>query len=247
MRGHDDGEFGAAYWEDRYRNGGGASRRDPSPSLLAEAADLPAGQALDAGCGWGADALWLAGRGWHVTAVDVSPAAVDQARRSARAADPDAAARITWTPADLTAWDPSPGQFDLVTSHYVHVPGPPEALFARLASWVVPGGTLLVVGHGYAPGCHGHGGHHGHGHDERQGHGRHEDRPDSPAEGARVRLTQVTAGLPAAEWDIVVAEPRTHTISRPGGGPPAVLDDIVVRARRTAPQRPRPAGRLGVG
>lgn len=242
-----DGAFSAAYWADRYRDGGGASRREPSPSLLAEAADLPAGRALDAGCGWGADALWLAARGWQVTAVDVSPAAVDRARQSAQAADPDAAARITWTPADLTAWDPGPGRFDLVTSHYVHVPGPPEALFARLASWVAPGGTLLVVGHGHTPGGHGHGGQHGHGHDERHGHGGHDDQPGSPAGGALVSTAQVTAGLPAAEWDVLVAEPRTHSLARPGGGPPAVLDDVVVRARRTAPQPSRPSGRPGAG
>ena len=66
-----------------------------------------------------------------------------------RLPDPAAAARITWTAADLTGWEPT-SRFDLVTSHYVHVPGPPEALFARLASWVAPGGTLLVVGHGHA-------------------------------------------------------------------------------------------------
>lgn len=169
--------------------------------------------------------MWLAARGWTVTAVDVSPAAVDQARRHAEAADPQASARVTWLPADLTTWDPDEG-FDLVTSHYVHVPGPQEALFARLASWVVPGGTLLVVGHGYTPGQH------GHGHDGPHG-GNHGEDPDSPPDSARVRLAQITAALPETEWEIVAAEPRTHTISRPGGGPPALLDDILVRAQRT--------------
>lgn len=90
MSAHDGGEFGPGYWEDRYRSGSGASRRDPSPSLLAEAGDLPPGIALDAGCGWGADSMWLASRGWTVTALDVSPAAVDQARQAAEATDPKA-------------------------------------------------------------------------------------------------------------------------------------------------------------
>ena len=230
MRSHDDSEFGAAYWEDRYRHGGGASRRDPSPSLLAEASDLPPGHALDAGCGWGADALWLASRGWQVTAVDVSPAAIDQARQTAEATDSDAAARVTWTPADLTTWEPA-DRFDLVTSHYVHVPGPPEALFARLASWVAPGGTLLVVGHGHTPGQHG--GHHGpHGHHQAAG------QPDSPVASAQIRLAQITAGLSTDDWQIIAAEPRTHTISRPDGAPPAVLTDVVVRAQRAHPNHP---------
>jgi SAM-dependent methyltransferase len=218
------GEFGAAYWEDRYRKGG-ASRREPSPSLLAEAAGLPPGTALDAGCGWGADAMWLAARGWTVTAVDVSPAAVNQARQYAEDADPHAAARVTFLPADLTTWHPD-DRYDLVTSHYVHVPGPQEALFARLASWVVPGGTLLIVGHGYTPGRHGHGHH-----DARHGVGEGEQ-PGSPPDSARVRIAQITSALTQPEWEIVAAEPRTHSISRPGGGPPAVLDDVLVRARR---------------
>lgn len=225
MTAHGDGDFGAAYWEDRYRNGGGASRREPSPSLLAEAADLAPGTALDAGCGWGADAMWLAARGWRVTAADISPAALDQARRAAEAGDPDAAARVTWLPADLTSWDPG-GRFDLVASHYVHVPGPPEALFARLASWVAPGGTLLVVGHGYTPGQH------GHGHGGQHGAPAHGEQPDAPADNARLRLAQITSALPEAEWQVAVAEPRTHALNRPGGGPPVVLHDIVVKAQR---------------
>lgn len=226
MSARDHGEFDAGYWENRYRSGEGTSRRDPSPSLLAEATDLAPGTALDAGCGWGADALWLAARGWHVTAVDVSPAAVDQARQHAEAANPQAAARVAWLTADLTTWDPD-NRFDLVTSHYVHVPGPPEALFARLASWVTPGGTLLVVGHGYTPCQHGHGRRHVQGE-----HSEHGEQPGPPPDTARVRLTQITSTLPEAEWEIVVAEPRTHTISRPGGGPPAVLDDVIVKAQR---------------
>lgn len=219
MSGDHEGEFDATYWENRYRNGGGASRRDPSPSLLAETADLAAGAALDAGCGWGADAMWLAARGWSVTAVDVSPAAVGQAQQAAEVANPEAASRVTWLPADLTTWTPG-DRFDLVSSHYVHVPGPQEVLFARLASWVAPGGTLLVVGHGYTPGQHGHGSH-------------LEHEPESPADTARVRLAQITSALPEAEWQIVVAEPRTHTISRPNGGARATLHDVVVRARRS--------------
>lgn len=227
MSAHDAREFGPGYWEDRYRSGGGASRRDPSPSLLAEAGDLRPGTALDAGCGWGADSMWLASRSWTVTALDVSRTAVDQARQAAEATDPTAAARITWLPADLTTWRPE-RQFDLVTSHYVHVPGPPEALFGRLASWVAPGGTLLVVGHGHTPGQHGQ----GHVHDEQGEHSEHAEQPESPPDTARVRLAHITSALAEAEWEIVVAEPRPHNISRPGGGPPAVLNDVTVKAQR---------------
>lgn len=204
-------QFGAAYWEDRYRSGEGASRHDPSPSLLTETGGLPPGRALDAGCGVGADALWLAAHGWRVTAVDVSPTAVQAGRRVAEAAGAAFAERIEWIDGDLTRWEPDPGTFDLVSSHYVHVPGPPEELFRRLASWVAPGGTLLVVGHD-----------HGHAH---------------PA-GAQVRTGQIVSVLPEDQWSIVTAEPRTHTIRRPGGGDPVTLEDVVVRAQRRTAEEP---------
>ena len=206
-------EFDAAYWELRYRSGAGAGKHDPSPSLVTGTAGLSPGRALDAGCGVGGDALWLAAQGWHVTAVDISATALAHGRQVASSAGRAFAERIDWVHGDLSEWEPREA-FDLVTSHYVHVPGPPEELFRRLATWVTPGGTLLVVGHDAA---HGHGSAHAH-----------------PA-GARVRAEQVVAGLPADQWEIVVAEPRTHTMARPGGGS-VTLDDVVVHARR----RPNP-------
>ena len=210
-------EFGAAYWQDRYRSGVGASKHDPSPSLVTETGGLPPGRALDAGCGVGGDALWLAARGWHVTAVDVSLTALERGRQTAEAAGPAFAGRIEWVHQDLTAWEPGRRAFDLVSSHYVHVPGPPEVLFRRMASWVAPGGTLLVVGHDA-----------GHGHGSGSVH---------PA-GAQVRDEQIVAGLPVDQWDIVAAEARTHTMQRPDGGGLVTLDDIVVHARRRAATHP---------
>jgi len=212
-------EFGAAYWEDRYRSGEGTSKHDPSPSLVTETSGLTPGRALDAGCGVGGDALWLAAHGWQVTAVDISLTALEQGRRAAQAAGPAFAERIEWVHGDLTTRDPGQREFDLVSSHHVHVPGPPELLFRRLASWVQPGGTLLVVGH---DGGHGH--QHGHGH--------------AHPPGAQVRAAQIVSGLPEDQWDVVVAESRTHTVQRPDGGGPVTLDDVVVRARRRPATQP---------
>mgnify|MGYP003784112469 CR=1 FL=1 len=47
----------------------------PNGRLVAEVADLPPGRALDVGSGEGADAIWLARRGWTVTAVEISDVA----------------------------------------------------------------------------------------------------------------------------------------------------------------------------
>lgn len=177
-------DFGAEYWEDRYQAVGPRIPHDPSPSLVAETAGLPPGRALDAGCGPGADALWLAARGWHVTAVDVSATAIARARDRAQAAGDEVAARIEWIHADLTTWNTGDRRFNLVTSHYVHAPGPAEDLFGRLASWVAPGGTLLVVGHASGPGT---------GPDDHN-HGRGDDGDHAHPPG--IRPEQVTAGLP---------------------------------------------------
>jgi SAM-dependent methyltransferase len=44
---------------------------------------LPAGRALDLGCGTGTNAIYLARHGWDVTGVDFSPLALQQARQKA--------------------------------------------------------------------------------------------------------------------------------------------------------------------
>ena len=56
------------------------ARRPPSAHLVAEVQNLRPGRALDAGCRHGAEALWLAVRGWHVTAVDYSSSALAHGR-----------------------------------------------------------------------------------------------------------------------------------------------------------------------
>jgi len=142
------GDLGEAFWDERYRGHPALWSGRPNRYLVGEVADLAPGRALDAGSGEGADAIWLAERGWQVTAVDFSAVALERAAGHARERDGDLAARIEWVRADLTAWHPNPGRYDLVTAQYLHLPsvGRP-ALFRRLAVAVAPGGTLLVVGH----------------------------------------------------------------------------------------------------
>ena len=56
----------------------------PNGALVAEVAGLAPGRVLDVGCGEGADAIWLAGLDWDVTALDVSGVALDRAAQHAR-------------------------------------------------------------------------------------------------------------------------------------------------------------------
>jgi len=145
---HGEIEFTQDYWDNRYLTADRLWSGRPNVQLVAQAADLQPGDALDVGCGEGADAIWLAGQGWHVTAVDVSAVALDRAARHAAAQGSELAARITWQQADLLSWDPAAAQFDLVSAQFMYLPHPAfEDMCARLAAAVRPGGTLLMVGH----------------------------------------------------------------------------------------------------
>ncbi|MFY2858517.1 class I SAM-dependent methyltransferase [Mycobacterium sp. THU-M104] len=138
------------FWEERYSSSGRTWSGRVNAQLAAAAADLPPGRALDLGSGEGADALWLAERGWRVLAVDVSETAL---RRAA-----DAAAKrnlqeyIDVECHDLNESFPD-GTFDLVSAQYLHSPArlDREAVLRRAADHVAPGGVLLIVDHGEAP------------------------------------------------------------------------------------------------
>ncbi|WP_430330900.1 class I SAM-dependent methyltransferase [Rhodococcus sp. ACT016] len=140
--------FDEGFWNERYRSSHRLWSGNPNPNLVNEVSDLTTTTALDVGCGEGADAIWLAGRGWTVTAIDLSIVAIERAAGHAADAGSDIAERITWQQADLLEWNPGAMGYDLVTSQYVHLPsGQREVLFRHLADLVAPGGTLLIVGH----------------------------------------------------------------------------------------------------
>src|SRR6202011_2210926 len=77
------------------------------------------GAALDVGCAEGADAIWLAERGWHVAAVDFSMVALGRARVQAIRLDSDVAKRIIWLHANLTDYVPEPASFNLVSTQFM--------------------------------------------------------------------------------------------------------------------------------
>lgn len=132
-----------AEWDERYA-GGAVWSGDPNGALVAEVARLAPGRALDVGCGEGADAIWLAARGWDVTALDVSGVALERAAQAARRAG----VPVRWRQAGLLdAGLPASG-FDLVSAQYPALRRTPgdEAERALIGA-VAPGGVLLVVHH----------------------------------------------------------------------------------------------------
>jgi SAM-dependent methyltransferase len=129
-------------WDRRYAETDLVWSAGPNQFVAAELADLPPGTAVDLAAGEGRNALWLAGLGWQVTAVDFAAVALDKGRRLAAARD----LTVEWVRADLAAYEPPVS--DLVLIAYLHVP---PALWStvlrRAVDAVAPGGTLLIVGH----------------------------------------------------------------------------------------------------
>ena len=204
--------FDRSFWEERWsevlrEHGDQVAQRPPNTHLIAGAANLRTGLALDAGCGHGAETLWLAARGWHVTAVDFSSAALTRARSNAESMGVDVAARIDWVEGDLSTWTPQPEHYDLAFSLYVHVAGSVEAMVQRLATGVAPGGTLFLVGH----------------------------RPIDPATGAetaaagqvQVSVDTAVAALDPGRWNVVIAEDRPRVIAGSG------VDAVICARRRS--------------
>ena len=213
-------EFDQAHWDRHYAQAeaGSASRHQlpPNPYLVAEVGGLAPGTALEAGCGEGAEAIWLALAGWRVTAVDI--AAEPLARAAERAAAAGVDERVQWVRADLGSWEATQ-PFDLVTTHYAHPAMPQLAFYERLSGWVARGGSLLVVGHLHT------------GHDEHEGHGAaHIHRPPAAAS---VTAQRITERLDPATWDVVTAGEHTRALADTGGGH-GILRDVVVRAVRRA-------------
>jgi SAM-dependent methyltransferase len=146
--GPDDEVTSEAFWDQRYRSSSTLWSGQANPQLVTETSDLSPGSALDVGCGEGADAIWLAERGWRVTAVDVSTVALERGAAHAHDVSAEVAQRITWLRADLVEWVPPAASYDLVSAQFMHLPRiQREVLHGRLARSVAPGGTLLVVGH----------------------------------------------------------------------------------------------------
>ena len=138
------------FWEQHY---GRADRvwSGRANVLLAEVvSELRPGRALDLGCGEGADAMWLAERGWQVVAVDVSATALQRA--AADAQERNLLDRIDFQRRDLSVSFPD-GSFDLVSAQYLHSPVrlEREAVLRRAVESLAPGGVLLIVDHGAIP------------------------------------------------------------------------------------------------
>jgi trans-aconitate methyltransferase len=201
------------FWDEFYNERQRVWSGKPNASLVREISLVAPGRALDLGCGEGADAIWLAARGWTVTAVDISAVALDRAAQHAREAG--VAEQITWLRRDLTEWTPE-GEFDLISAEFLHSPIelPREQILRRAAEAVAPGGLLFVVGHvAFPPWSR-------HGHDEAE-----------QAQLPTAEELSVSLGLRADAWEVETSASDGREVTGPEGQT-AIMTDAILKARR---------------
>ena len=197
-------------WDERYSGAGFEWSVNPNQFVAAELTGLPPGRALDLAAGEGRNSVWLAERGWSVTAVDFSRVGLEKGRKLAAARGvPEG--RVEWVVADLSEYTPARQAYDLVVIAYLQVDADLLArVLAGAAAALVPGGTLLVVGHDLTNLTEGTGG------------------PQYP----EVLYTPeaITAGLPGLR--VIRAERVRRAVERDGTQATAI--DTLVRAERPA-------------
>ena len=194
------------FWDDRYSDMDQLWSGQPNATLTVEIQGLSAGRALDVGCGEGADALWLAEQGWHVTALDVSRVALDRAAAEATVRG----VQVNWLHAGLVEAALPPASFDLVSAQYpALLRTEANAAEHALLTAVAPGGVLLIVHHP-APTA-----------EEAAAHGFHADDYVSPAQ---------VAALLDDNWQVEVDETRPRHVATGAGS--HHTEDVILRARR---------------
>ncbi|WP_374453993.1 class I SAM-dependent methyltransferase [Nocardioides sp.] len=191
-------------WDDRYGDAAMWSGH-PNEALVREVAGLAPGTALDVGCGEGADAVWLARRGWTVEGLDVSGKALARARAAAE----EAGVEVRWLHQGLEdlAEDAA---YDLVSVFYPALLRADGAVIDVLLDAVAEGGTLLVVHHAHV---------------DRERAREHGFDPDD-----YVRHEDVLASLSPTDWTIEVAGEQGRTA--PEGPGAHHHTDLVLRAWR---------------
>ena len=107
-------------WDERYSGTEFEWSVHPNQFVAEQLAGLPPGRALDLAAGEGRNSVWLAERGWSVTAVDFSRVGLEKGRKLS-AARGVADRQVDWVVADLSEYEPARAAFDLVLIAYLQV------------------------------------------------------------------------------------------------------------------------------
>lgn len=206
-------------WDTRYAESGLVWSAGPNQFVEAELADLPPGRAIDVASGEGRNAVWLAERGWDVTAVDFSQVGLDKGRAIQARHERGRDLRIEWVCADVLEYDAGPGGYDLALLAYLQLPAEQRRAAVRRAFLSLrDGGTLFVVAHDSTNLTDGTGG------------------PQYPE--VLYTAEDVLADLDGERFEVVRAERVAREVARPQDAPdqaPRTAYDALVRVVRTNP------------
>src|SRR3990172_1969622 len=131
------------HWEKKYSGDGYEPHPNPSALLTEWLDERPPGRALDLACGTGRNALYLAEKGYDVTAIDISPQAIALAKDMAR----EKGLKINWIIADLDNYAIQ-GQYDLIVISFFHVN---RNMVSSVINALKKGGILLYENHMLSP------------------------------------------------------------------------------------------------
>jgi SAM-dependent methyltransferase len=138
----------AREWDRRYAETALMWSSAPNRFVESELADVPPGRALDVAAGEGRNALWLAARGWDVTAVDFSQVALDKGRAVQARHERGGDLNVAWVRADVLEYDAGERSYDLALLAYLQLPADQRRTAVRRAFLSLrDGGTLFLVAH----------------------------------------------------------------------------------------------------
>ena len=133
-----------SYWNERYLREPSRYGFEPNVFVVEAIGSFSPGRVLDAACGQGRNAVWLAARGHDVTAVDLSTVAIDRGRAFAAERGVD----VAFHQADFLEWEPVGDPFDTVLLSYLQLPpGERRRAHHRAMAALADGGRLVVVAH----------------------------------------------------------------------------------------------------
>lgn len=131
----------AALWNERYAEPFASYGTEPNDFLREVADRIPAGPVLCLAEGEGRNAVFLAGRGHSVTAVDLS----DVGLRNARELAARHGVTIETVVADLATYDFGSARWAGIVSIWAHVPAAVRAGLHAACAWALrPGGVFVL-------------------------------------------------------------------------------------------------------
>ncbi|MHB1083475.1 MAG: SAM-dependent methyltransferase [Thiobacillus sp.] len=134
------------FWNERYATDDYIFGTAPNVFLASQAGLIrPGMHALAIADGEGRNGVWLAEQGVQVHAIDVSPVALEKARKLATARG----VSLDFEQADVLDWAWPEAAYDLVAAIFIQFVPPPERdrIIEGIRRTLIPGGVLILQGY----------------------------------------------------------------------------------------------------